>query len=199
MSISNTISFTSNSGSKYFTRESSLDLYNNNKNYVFNFLTEELPKIAVGIFDLSSAYANSKSKGVAISVKNEENILQNINLAKLDEMLKLEENWDGENSASFDQDFIEKIRDLMLALGKRQPDIFPNASGGVELEYYSGEYSLVFEITGKRCQYLISDGEDDENDIYEEFEYDRNRIIEIVNSFYKDKFYFEYDPSKGVK
>lgn len=115
----------------------------------------------------------------------EADYLRKLNCDKLDEMKELQENWDGEGAASFDCEFVQKIQNLLIYLDKLQPDVFPTKSGGVELEYYLGDNSLVFEINGEHCRYLITDGKSDINDIYREFEYDQTKLRDVVKAFYE--------------
>lgn len=79
-------------------------------------------------------------------MKNENTTLEN-NLKILDEISKLEQNWNQYDADPFSKELIDKVKNIIKNL-KYQPDyIFPTARNSIQLEYYNknNDY-LEFEI-----------------------------------------------------
>lgn len=70
-------------------------------------------------------------------------------VARLNELLALGPGWDGNGARRIDQHalaFAARAIDATTRMGLPDPEIFPVPSGGVQLEWTSGDMELEFEI-----------------------------------------------------
>lgn len=82
-------------------------------------------------------------------------------LTSLNEISRLETNWNGNGAESFSSQLITKCRSLIKLL-KRQPDIFPTAQHSIQLEWENpvGDYMEIELFENDSCQMALrrSDG-----------------------------------------
>ncbi|MEN1969856.1 hypothetical protein WMZ97_17480 [Lentibacillus sp. N15] len=95
-------------------------------------------------------------------VKNEQRKRYNIN--KLKDFLKLEENWNSNQAAVFDEDLINKALEIISVIPV-QPDVFPTARQSIQMEYEkeNGDY-LEFEIFKDHIDMLLMNKEQGEKE-----------------------------------
>jgi hypothetical protein len=104
------------------------------------------------------------------------------NLKRLDEISKLEENWNDNGAKPFSNRLITKARyiidDLLI-----QPEVFPTARNSIQLEYEkkTGEY-MEFEIYESSIKVYIVDQNENEDEY--EIEYSEKKINDAVGAFY---------------
>lgn len=121
------------------------------------------------------------------SIENMDNILVNNdildNINKLEQISKLQDNWDGDNAKAFSTKLIEKINALLIGL-KIQPEIFPTACDTIQLEYEKDDGSyLEFEIAENgNAKIFMLDSKGDEKHF--SVEANLEEINKVVNSFY---------------
>ena len=104
-------------------------------------------------------------------------------LEKLNQILNLPDNWDGNNAKSFSTKLIEKAGYILIRL-KVQPEVFPTACNTMQLEYEKDDGSyLEFEIAedGNAKVFMI-DSEGNEKHLF--IEANSEEINNIVRSFY---------------
>ena len=105
------------------------------------------------------------------------------NLKKLDQILRLEDGWNGNKAKAFKPQLVTRVRRIVTAL-KFQPELFPTACDSLQLEYEKEDGSYL-EIEATLA------------DTWEVFEIDNNgkekyfsipaeieTIIKVVSSFY---------------
>ena len=68
------------------------------------------------------------------------------NLNKLENISKLEENWNGYNCKSIPKEVCDFSANIIRKLGDFQPKIFPTGRESVQFEYEKNEEYLEFEI-----------------------------------------------------
>lgn len=105
------------------------------------------------------------------------------NLAKVQSLEKLEENWNHNDASPFHPKLIETCLDLVNAI-VRQPDVFPTARDSIQFEYEkeNGEY-LEFEIFEDGMTMLQVDEHDTETE--KSFStIDINQMNQIISEFY---------------
>lgn len=68
------------------------------------------------------------------------------NLDKLENISKLEENWNGYNCKPIPKEVCDFSTNIIRKLGDFQPKIFPTGRGSVQFEYEKNEEYLEFEI-----------------------------------------------------
>lgn len=56
------------------------------------------------------------------------------NLKKINEMYKFEEGWDGYDANPISKEILDLTKSLLKRI-KMQPEVFPVATGGIQLEY----------------------------------------------------------------
>ena len=107
------------------------------------------------------------------------------NLFRLDQIAKLEENWNGYGARPFSQDLVDKCKDIISEL-ELQPKIFPTGRQSIQFQYELEDRSyLEFEIFREKISYLevpqrrYSDARTFEFPISE-----TKRIKEIIKEFY---------------
>lgn len=61
------------------------------------------------------------------------------NIAKLEEFGNFDDNWDGYGAPKYDEGLLNNLKYDILPNLIRQPQIFPSASGCVQLEYRGGK------------------------------------------------------------
>lgn len=112
---------------------------------------------------------------------------RNFNLARLNEVIEFEHNWNGNQAPAFEKDLVNKVINLINAL-EYQPDVFPTARESIQIEYEknSGEY-LEFEIFMDKINMLYMDQQDKE--IEETLPHDAFQLInEKISDFHAGNF-----------
>lgn len=110
------------------------------------------------------------------------NSLEN-NLKKLDKFEKYEDNWDGYGAFKYNKELLNDLRKLLPKLS-RQPQVFPSASGIVQMEYRGGNCELmIIRYSNKNQLEAIKFYK---NDKAEEFLIDNN--LESINKFIKEYY-----------
>lgn len=102
---------------------------------------------------------------------------------RLEQILNLPDNWDGNNAKSFSTKLIEKVGNILLKL-KMQPEIFPTACNTIQFEYEKDDGSyLEFEIAEDgNAKVFIIDSEGNEKHSF--IRVNPEEINNIVSSFY---------------
>lgn len=128
---------------------------------------------------------NVISAELTITACEESNMLKAQNLFRLDQIAKLEENWNGYGARPFSQDLVDKCKDIISEL-ELQPKIFPTGRQSIQFQYELEDRSyLEFEIFREKISYLevpqrrYSDARTFEFPISE-----TKRIKEIIKEFY---------------
>lgn len=68
------------------------------------------------------------------------------NLERLNDIARLESNWDGYGAVSFSDELVAEVRHIILNL-REQPEIFPTGRESIQLEYHLPDESyLEFEV-----------------------------------------------------
>lgn len=112
------------------------------------------------------------------------NFLLQRNIEKLNRIATLENNWDGNDAKPFDPAFITNIKQLLIKLDQKQPNIFPINNSSIQAEFYIQTNYLELTISKTECEAYITDGKNLSRDIFENFDYDENKILSIVRNFY---------------
>lgn len=68
------------------------------------------------------------------------------NIDRLNDMLALEDNWDGYGSIKPKEEIINYIKDTILPMLYLQPEVFPTVNGGIQIEYAFGRNHLNIEF-----------------------------------------------------
>ena len=105
-------------------------------------------------------------------------------MAKLDEISKLDSNWNGYGAEPISKEIIDKVAELLPNLNK-QPEIFPTADDTIQLEYDGeNESYLEFNIdeSDEAAVYLV-DKKGNERDFA--IRCDEDQINKIVGEFYE--------------
>ncbi len=80
---------------------------------------------------------------------------QNDNMRTLLDIQNLEPNWNGYGGKEFSLEVISLARDIVIMLGKYQPEIYPTGRGTVQMQYELADRSyLEFEIYSDRIEVL---------------------------------------------
>lgn len=149
----------------------------------------------------TSAYNNCKVCEGEIDMSKNSNLLFEKNIAKLNEMLNLGDDWDGEGALAFDKELIENAKELLTSLTILQPNIFPTADSRIQLEFYNKNNYLEFVISRSGCELYITDSINLDSDIFDEFEYCKDKVVSIVKKFYNNTWYkgeFSQDDNKTI-
>lgn len=94
------------------------------------------------------------------------------NLIKLEDIKKLEFNWNGYNANPIPEEIIEKVKKVIIKLGNdKQPEIFPTGRETIQIEY---------EYKKKEIYYVV-----EKNFHIPKLNESRERYLEF--EFYKDK------------
>lgn len=102
------------------------------------------------------------------------------NLKKLNQIAKLEDNWNENGANKFSKELINKV-DNMLHLLKCQPEIFPTANDSIQLEWENeDEYYEVNVFENKVHIFQIYKDETSEVDFIEADLADLTESIEII-------------------
>ncbi len=104
-------------------------------------------------------------------------------IKKLNIISSLQDNWNGNGSKALSVELIDKVKRLVMFLDV-QPDIFPTASGSIQIEYdkNNGEH-LEIELYDKRDAELYWIKEDG-NDKIETIKFNYVDINGLINEFY---------------
>lgn len=102
---------------------------------------------------------------------------------RLEQILNLPDNWDGDNAKAFSSELIKKVGNILLKL-KTQPEIFPTARNTIQLEYEKDDGSyLEFEIAeDENAKVFMIDSEGNEKQ--SSVKANPEEINNIVSSFY---------------
>ena len=104
------------------------------------------------------------------------------NIEKLDQIAKLEDDWDGEGARSFSNVLIQNVKNILMSL-KYQPEVFPTACDTIQIEYEreNGSY-LEIEISTEDAKVFAVDssGKESISVIKAKVE----EIDKVVNCFY---------------
>ncbi len=105
-----------------------------------------------------------------------------INLKKLDEIEKLSQNWDKYGAEPLSQRLINETRELLKKI-YIQPEIFPTATGNIQIEYEkeNGDYLEIQLTPEQQCEIYIATKD---NEHYEKINQNANEINKLVNNFY---------------
>ena len=125
------------------------------------------------------------SAKLTITACEEFNMPKEQNLIRLDEIAKLEENWNGYGAKAFSQELIGKCKDIINNL-EFQPKIFPTGRKSVQFQYELEDRSyLEFEIFEDKVSCLEVPKRIYSNAHTFEFPIsEAQRIEEIVKKFY---------------
>ena len=134
----------------------------------------------------SNSGGNIPSVELTIVAREDTNMPKAQNLFRLDQIAKLEDNWNGYGSKAFSKELVEKCKDIISAL-ELQPKIFPTGRQSIQFQYELEDRSyLEFEIFGGKISCLevpkrrYSDARTFEFPISE-----IKRVKEIVKEFYE--------------
>ena len=123
---------------------------------------------------------------ITIVMREDANMPKAQNLYRLDQIAKLEDDWNGYGSKAFSKELVEKCKDIISTL-ELQPKIFPTGRQSIQFQYELEDRSyLEFEIFGGKISCLevpkrkYSDSRTFEFPISE-----IKRVKEIVKEFYE--------------
>ena len=122
--------------------------------YIEDENTARINSTATWFTDLHYSSPDAKKIEEIIQLNSEKQLLKD-NAKILSEIGQYEENWNGYGAEKINQNRIFKTLDIITSFEiKCQPEIFPTASGTVQLEYEpSTEYYLEIEIL--RDRYVV--------------------------------------------
>lgn len=157
----------------------------NNETNIYTFSNNNLSNIQHNNYINCQNTQNSFSMNLYPENLYNKNInLYNKNIEKLDYMSELSDNWDGYNAKKFSKETLENTKKVLSNLICNQPNIFPTAESGVQMEFYLGVKYLQIVIIDNAVEYFQTDGENLDKDIYDEFEYNVDKIINIITAFF---------------
>lgn len=106
------------------------------------------------------------------------------NIEKLNTFKSLGENWNGYKASPISHGLISSVIDLLSKL-QFQPEVFPLASGKIQIEFDNdnGQY-LEFEL-GEHCAASVYQVEANNDELEYEIDFDSQEICRIVNEFYE--------------
>lgn len=141
------------------------------------------------------------------------------NLIKLEDISKLEYNWNGYNAKPIPKEIIEKVKEVIIKLGNdRQPEIFPTGRETIQIEYEydkkelyyviekdfhipklkeSKERYLEFEFYKNKIECLICYGEPNNNTYTYEGEISEEEMYIEINKLFND--YPDYYNGQDIK
>ena len=104
-------------------------------------------------------------------------------MEKLEQIAKLEEEWDGDGARAFSAVLIRTVREIIVNLDK-QPEIFPTACETIQIEYdYEDGSYLEIEISDDDVAkvFLVDCNGEESLSVVEACS---QEICKVVNSFY---------------
>ena len=106
-------------------------------------------------------------------------------LVKLNQIAALKENWNENGAPAFNKQFIEEMKDILIAL-PIQPEVFPTANESIQFEYEkdNGSY-LEFELFENGAMTIYQEPNNDKENLKNSPKIDVDKIIEVINSFYE--------------
>lgn len=126
------------------------------------------------------------------------NMLFAKNIEKLNKMAELEENWNDEGAGRFDPILISNVKHLLTKLDLFQPNIFPTNESFIQAEFYVQKNYLELILSKSRCEVYITDGENQNNDIFEDYNYDEKRIISTIQKFFYNSRHGECTEGEAI-
>ena len=134
----------------------------------------------------SNSSEDASSVEFSITVREDANMAKAQNLARLDQIAALEDNWNGYGAKAFPKELIDKCKDIINSL-QLQPKIFPTGRQSIQFQYELEDRSyLEFEIRTEKISCLTvpkrkySDAHSFEFSISES-----KKVREIVQKFYE--------------
>jgi hypothetical protein len=104
------------------------------------------------------------------------------NLKKINEMYKFEEGWDGYDANPISKEILDLTKSLLKRI-KMQPEVFPVATGGIQLEYEKGNNYLEIELCENSLSlFMINEKDKDSFSIKSYYEFRGiNSISDYIN------------------
>lgn len=109
------------------------------------------------------------------------------NVKILEEIEKLEDNWNGYNAKPINKKVIENTKELLYKLDK-QPEIFPTGRETIQIEYkLDSDSHLEFEIFPNEIKMMHLPKGDYKNAKFTKFKIeDVERINKLIKRFYRE-------------
>lgn len=104
------------------------------------------------------------------------------NLKKINEMYKFEEGWDGYDANPISKETLDLTKSLLKRI-KMQPEVFPVATGGIQLEYEKENNYLEIELCENSLSlFMINEKDKDSFSIKSYYEFRGiNSISDYIN------------------
>ncbi len=101
-------------------------------------------------------------------------------IAKLNEFLTLEENWDSYGAEKIDVNstiFVFEMLTELIKIDITEPFIFPSNDGGIQMEWHKADVDFEIKINPDRnVEFLFDDDRNEFNSIEEEFVFIRSML-----------------------
>lgn len=95
------------------------------------------------------------------------------NLIKLEDISKLEYNWNGYNAKPIPKEIIEKVKEVIIKLGNdKQPEIFPTGRETIQIEFEYTKRRIYYELEGD----LHIPKVEKVKEVYQEYEFLNDKI-----------------------